>query len=111
MRDLQIRHIPADLLDHLVLDTCELESLVERLIRSLESADLEAFPRGPTVVQLLDVLSRMKEASGTLHRTAHDRIRSVASALSADRVVDGKPVRQSRDRVVVGAVDDRGSVA
>lgn len=97
MRDLQIPHIPADLLDHLVMDTCELERLAERLIQSLDSAELKAVPRGRLAVQLMDLLSRMDDASCALNRVAGHQFKSVASALAADRADSQRSVTRVRE--------------
>jgi len=105
MRESRDPHMPPDLLDHLVLDICELEVLAERLIQSLNAANLEAIPRGPTAVQLLDLLSRMEETSGTLHRAVHARIKSVVVALASDPHPVRRQSKQHRDRVLVGAVN------
>jgi len=100
--------IPADLLDHLVLDICELERLTERMTASLGSADLETMPNGPLAVQLMDLLFRMEEASGVLHRIARDQIKCAAFALSSGPLPDHQPDRQRGDRSLVGAIERQG---
>lgn len=105
MSKFQIPHLPIDLLDHLVLDIYELEDLAERLVRSLQSADLEAIPRGPMAVQLMDALSRMKDAGDALHRMSGHQIKKVAVALSSDPSGDRKWTGPNRDRMLVDAVD------
>lgn len=107
MREIKSSHIPADLLDHLVLDICELERLTERMTASLGSADLETMPNGPLAVHLMDLLFRMEEVSGVLHRGARHRIKRVAFALSSCPVCDLQPDWQHRDRSLVGAVEGK----
>lgn len=98
-------HIPADLLDHLVLDISELERLRERMNESLGSTDLESMPNGQIAVHLMDLLFRMEEASSVLHQIARHRIKHVAFALSSDPVWDHQPDRQRCDRSLIGAVE------
>lgn len=105
MRAYQIPQLPTDLLDRLVLDICELENLAERLIQSLHSANLASVPRGSMAVQLLDLLSRVEGASGALQQEAGDHVKTVASALSSDSVVDPKLDGPHRDHGLVGTVD------
>ncbi len=105
MRNFENSHIPADLLDHLVLDICELERLRERMTASLGSAGLETMPNGPLAVHLMDLLFRMEEASGELHRIARNRIKHVAFALSSGPTHDHQADRQRGDRSLVGAVE------
>jgi len=108
MREIESSHIPADLLDHLVLDICELERLRERMTASLGSADLETMPKGPLAVHLMDLLFRMEDVSSVLHRTARHRIKRVAYALSSDPVWERRPDRQRGDRSLVGVVERQG---
>ena len=105
MRELQIPHLSVDLLDRLILDTCELEDLAERLIQSLDLAGLDAVPRGPVAVQLMDLLYRLKQASGVLHSVSGHQIKSMAFALSNDLAGDNKPDRPHRNRELIGAVE------
>jgi len=107
MRDFPITCLSTDLLDHLVLDTHELEDLAERLVPLLQSADLEGMPKGRVAVQLMDLLFRLKEVSGALQCASGHQIRRVADALSSDPVDEHRPGRQHGDHVLVGA-DDGG---
>lgn len=104
MREFDSSHIPADLLDHLVLDISELERLRERMIASLGSADLETMPNGPLAVHLMDLLFRMEEASDVLHRIARNRIKHVA-VLSSGPLPDHQLDPQHGDHSLVGAVE------
>lgn len=106
MHEVPITCLSTDVLDHLVLDTRELEDLAERLVPLLQSADLEGVPKGRVAVQLMDLLFRLKEASGALQRVSGHQIRRVADALSFDPIDDHKPDRQPRDHVLVGADND-----
>ena len=103
MREFSITFHSTDLLDRLVLDTRELEDLAERLVPLLQSADLERTPKGRVAVQLMDLLFRLKEASGALQCVSGHQIKRVADALSSNPVDDHKPDRQHRDHVLVGA--------
>ena len=92
MREFQIPYLPADMLDHLVLDTCELEDLAERVVQPLNAADLESIPKGAVARQLISILSRINNVSSMLHSLTDDRIRNIVSALEADRPGDHKSV-------------------
>ena len=105
MCDIESSDIPANLLDHLVLDIYELERLTERMIASLGSADLETMPNGPLAVQLMDLLFRMEEGSGRLHRIARDQIKCAAFALSFGPLPDHQLDRRCGDRSLVCAVE------
>ncbi len=105
MREFPATCLSTDLLDHLVLDTRELEDLAERLVPLLQSADLEETPRGRVAVQLMDLLLRLKEASSALQRVSSHQVRRVADALSSDPIDDHKPDRQPQDHMLVGAND------
>ena len=111
MRRFDSSHIPADLLDQLVLDICELERLKERVDTSLKSAEFEAIPNGPLAVHLMDLLFRMEEVSGVLHGIARHRIKRVVFALSSDPVRDRQPDRQRGDHSLAGAVEGQGRAA
>lgn len=110
MREFPITRLSTDLLDRLVLDTRELEDLAERLAPLLQSADLETIPMGRTAVQLMDLLFRLKEASGALQCASGHQIRRVADALSSDHIDAHKPDRQHRDHMLVGADDGSEAV-
>jgi len=105
MPELQTPRSPTDLLDHLVLDTCELDRLTERLIQSLTSADLESVPKGAVTVQIMDLLHRIKSAGGTLHYFSANRIKRIADARPSEASGDQEPIRPKRVRTLVDAID------
>jgi len=106
MPELQTPHSPNDLLDHLVLDTCELDRLTERLIQSLTSADLVSFPKGAVTVHIMDLLFRIKDSGDALQRVSANRIKRIADARLSDASGNQKQIRPTRVRMLVDAIDD-----
>jgi hypothetical protein len=72
--------LPADWLDHLVLDMVELEVLAARLERSIGAIRPTEVSGDPLSVQILDVLTRVSDTTGALHQLAKGRLMSVATA-------------------------------
>lgn len=83
MSDPRPQELPAEWLDHLVLDMAELEALAERLEQSLGAIRPAGAPKGALSVQILDVLVRVSETAGALHGIASGRLRSLAAAMAA----------------------------
>ena len=83
MSDPWLQQLPADWLDHLVLDVAELETLAESLERSLGAIRSADAPKGALSVQLMDVLIRVSETTGALHVLARERLKGLATAMAA----------------------------
>ena len=82
MSDPRPPELPADWLDHLVLDMAELEVLAARLEQSLGAIRPTGVPDGPLSVQILDVLTRVSDTTGALHKLAKGRLMSLATTLA-----------------------------
>ena len=101
MSDTRPQELPADWLDHLVLDMTELEALTARLEQSLDAVRSADAPEGSLSLQILDVLVRVSETAGALHGMASGRLRSLAAA-SLDRpsdrstILEGDPMLRRR---------------
>lgn len=80
--------LPADWLDHLVLDMTELEALAARLERSIGAIRPTEVSEDPLSVQILDVLTRVSDTTGALHQLAKGRLMSVATAMAAASATD-----------------------
>jgi hypothetical protein len=83
MSDPQPQELPADWLDHLVLDMAELEALAARLEQSLDAVRSADAPQGSLSVQILDVLVRVSETAKALHDLAKGRLMSLATTMAA----------------------------
>ena len=74
--------LPADWLDHLVLDMAELDVLAARIERAIGTIRPTEVPEGPLSLQILDVLTRVSDTSGALHELAMGRLMSLATTLA-----------------------------
>ena len=83
MSDSRPQELPADWLDHLVLDMTELETLAARLEQSLGAVRPTEAPNGPLSPQILKVLVRVSETAGALHELAKARLMSLAATMAA----------------------------
>ena len=83
MSDPRPQELPADWLDHLVLDMAELEALAARLEQSFGVLGPATAFRDSISPQILDVLVRVSETTGALHDMARGRLRSFATAMAA----------------------------
>ncbi len=83
MSDPWLQELPAEWLDHLVLDMAELETLAERLEQSLGAIKPTDAPKGALSVQLMDLLVRVSETTEALHDLARGRLKSLATAMAA----------------------------
>ena len=84
MSDPRPQELPADWLDHLVLDMTELEALATRLEQSLGAIGPTGAAKGALSVQILDVLVRLSETAGALHGMASWRLMSLATTMAAE---------------------------
>jgi len=82
MSDPWLEELPAEWLDHLVLDMAELEMLAARLERSIGAIRPTEVPDGPLSVQILDVLTRVSDTTGALHKLAKGRLMSLATTMA-----------------------------
>ncbi len=87
MSDPWLQELPAEWLDHLVLDMTELEALAARLEQSLGAIRSTEVREGPLSVQILDVLARVSDTTGTLHELAKGRLMSLATTNSLSRPI------------------------
>jgi hypothetical protein len=101
MSDPRAPELPADWLDHLVLDMAELEALAARLEQSFGALGPAETPEGSTSVQILDVLVRVSETAGALQELAKGRLMSLATTMAAasdnevPAAAPGRPAIQS----------------